>query len=176
MYSFFYVLYKVITGDHRPREVRDARRLAEGLTLLRQRRHDEALVYFDDFLTHDPHCALALAKRGACHLALREPYLALGDCRRATEEDQHLSDAYLVAGQALYGLKEYREAFLEFDKAVWYGRRDPAAYRWRGLAHLKLENPAQAARDFRHAITLGDEDANHYLRQHRLHVKRYDAE
>ncbi|MGB3617201.1 MAG: hypothetical protein WBA12_03725 [Catalinimonas sp.] len=174
MYSFFYVLMKVITGDHRAQADRDARRLTEGLALMQQYRHREALIFFSDFLKQEPRCALALVKRGACQLALGEPFLALGDSRRAAEIDHVIMEAYLVAGQALYELDDFLSAKVEFDKAVWYDRKNPEVYRRRGLNYLRMKDHVRATEDLRQAIALGDEDANYYLRRHRLHVKRYN--
>ena len=175
MSALFYLLGRLIFGRWEPRSVKDERRLQEGIGLLKRRQYHEALAYFAHVLILEPDCPIALVSRARCYFGLGELYLALADCSHAAEIDQEVPGVYLLKGQIFYQLKDYQEAFVYFDKAVWFCRDDAAGYRWRALTYLQLENPGRAIQDFQKAVALGDEDANFYLRQHRRLIKGFDA-
>ena len=86
------------------------------------------------------------------------PYLFLKyyltDHETRAEKDVHLA------------LHEFRDAFREFDKAVWFFRNEnPEAIRLRGVARLRMQQFVQSERDFMRAMQLGDEDARFILSQ-----------
>ena len=63
-------------------------------------------------------------------------------------------------------LLEFKEAFREFDKAVWFFRGESAdALRLRGIARLRMQQFTQSERDFIRAVELGDEDSRYILTQ-----------
>lgn len=160
-----YVLIRYLVTDHETKTEKDARHYQAGIQLVKEKKYGEAIQYFDQVLKEKPHCALAVAYRGKCHLKLKNFYSCVFDCSRATSLDDTLSEAYLDKGKALYQLEEFKPAFLEFDKAVWHARKNPEAFRWRALGRIRLSHTYdQVEADLLKAIDLGDEDAAHYLR------------
>jgi tetratricopeptide (TPR) repeat protein len=160
-----YMLIRYLVTDHETKTEKDARQYKEGIQLVKEKKYAEAIEYFDTVLKEKPTCALAFAYRGKCNLKLRNPYSSIFDCSRATSLDGTLSDAYLDKGKALYQLEEYQQAYLEFDKAVWHNRKNPEAFRWRALGHIRLSHPYdRVEEDLLEAVELGDEDAANYLR------------
>ncbi len=144
---------------------KDAKKLKPGIELVKARQYQKAFDYFNQVLKEKPNSALAYAYRGRCNLALNDLYAAIFDCTEAVSYDHCIAEAYLVKGIALFELEMYKEAFLEFDKAVWYARKDGETYRWRALTRVKLGLKDKAYEDFTKAIELGDEHANYYLQK-----------
>ncbi len=163
--SIPYLILKYLFTDHETPAEKDAKRYQEGIQLVLAKQYEEALPYFTQVLKEKPTCALAYAYRGKCNLKLDNLYSSVFDCTRAVSLDGTLAETYLDKGKALFKLEEYRNAFLEFDKAVWHFKNNPEAFRWRALARIRLSQPYDRVEaDFRKAIELGDEDAAHYLR------------
>lgn len=158
-----YLAIKIAFGNHDDPTAKDAKKYREGIELVQQKQYQEAYRYFDQVLKERPKCALAYAYRGKCNLVLDDLYAAIFDCTEAVSFDHCIAEAYLVKGIALYNLEMYRDAFLEFDKAVWYFRNSAEAFRWRALTRERLGIFDKAEADLKRAIELGDELANYYL-------------
>ncbi|MCU0355720.1 MAG: tetratricopeptide repeat protein [Cytophagales bacterium] len=162
-----YVRYRLWRGDGVSQAERDQVRLREGIVLMDRRLYNEAFAYFEQVLAREPRCAVALACRARCQLMLGNLYHTIADCNRAAGLDHNLDTIYLDKGVALFQLGHVRDAFVQFDKAVWYfnthARPNAEAYRWRGVTRLKLGQYARAERDFRRAVDLGDEHAMYFL-------------
>jgi Flp pilus assembly protein TadD len=144
---------------------KDRAALQSTLQLLAMRNYAEALPVLNTFLAHKPTSVEGLLARAKCYLETEEYLLALADCARATNKENHLPQAYLMKGKALLELDQLHEAFTEFDKAAWYDRANPEPYTWRGLTHRRMGHDAQADADFMLAASLGDENAMFYLRK-----------
>jgi tetratricopeptide (TPR) repeat protein len=172
VYSFFYILFKVVTGVEDDPVTKDAKAMAEGLQLMSHKQFKEGLEYFTRMTQERPKSALAWASKGKCNLALGNLYATIADCTRAATLENNLPDAYMDKGKAFTQLKEYKDAFREFDKAAWYYRDNAEAFRWRGLTHLELGNKEKAYNDLRKAVQLGDEDSNYILRQRHIFVRK----
>ncbi len=173
LYSFFYLVFKALFGDNDYPFEKDARTFSEGMSLLRQRQYVLALAYFNDRTAQYPRSALAWLCRARCHLALDNPYGALADSSKAANLDYNLPDVFLIRGRAFFEIKEFQEAYLQFDKAVWHARQSAEAFRWRGLAQVRLGQREKGLLDLRKAISLGDEDANFFLQQQPSSVNRW---
>lgn len=167
--SFFLVLYIIVryyTTDHDTPSEKDRKRLAEGIALFEAGRFSEAQVYFDQKVKENRRSAIAYAYRGKCNVKDDNTYSALYDFAEALSFDTTLDEVHLEKGTLHYQLGEYNDAFLCFDKAVWFSRGEtPDAFRWRALARLKLHQHSQAERDLYKAVQLGDEDAAFVLSQ-----------
>jgi tetratricopeptide (TPR) repeat protein len=144
---------------------RDEKKYKEGIQLVKARRYEDAFNYFNHVLKVSPNSGLAYAYRGKCNLHLNDLFAAIYDTTEALAYDHCLADAYLIKGIALFELDMYKEAFLEFDKAVWYARKNGENYRWRALCRAKLGIIDKAREDFAKAIELGDEHASYYIRK-----------
>lgn len=165
--SALYIRYLLWRGAGTTQSDRDRIRLQEGVQLLEKRLYKEAFSYFNSILQKEPRCALALASRARCYLMQGDWLHAIRDCNRAASLDHCLDSIYLDKGIALVHLGETQDAFVQFDKAVWYfnvnATPNADAYRWRGITRLKLGDYAKAEQDFRKAINLGDENAAYFL-------------
>ena len=164
-----FVLYLTIRYyviDHDTPADKDRKRFKKGIDLISERNFEEAHPYFDEAVRQHPKSAIAYAYRGKCQLAQENYYSAIYDLTQAISRDNTLAECYLDRGIALYGIDEFQNAFREFDKAVWYFRDEkPDAYRWRALARIQVRQLPQAESDLRRAVSLGDENSFHILRQ-----------
>ncbi len=162
-----YVRYRLWRGDGISQSDRDRIRLSEGITLVEKRLYSDAFAYFDAILQRESRCALAFAYRGRCQLMLGNWFHAIADCNRASGLDHRLDTIYLDKGVALFRLGEVYDAYVQFDKAVWFfnvnAQPNAEAYRRRGVTRLELGHYAQAEKDFYRAIELGDEHATYFL-------------
>ncbi len=162
-----YIRYRIWRGDGVTQSDKDQIRLQEGIRLLDRRLYAEAFAYFDAIVQQEPRCALALAYRGRCHRIQGNWFHAIADCNRAASFDHRLDTIYLDKGISLFRLGQIQDAFVLFDKAIWYfnvnGRPDAETYRWRGVTRLELGQYAKAEKDFKKAIELGDEHATYFL-------------
>jgi tetratricopeptide (TPR) repeat protein len=147
---------------------RDEKKYMEGIHLVNARKYEEAFQYFNNALKECPNSGLAYAYRGKCNLYLNDLFAAIYDSTEALAYDHCIADAYLIKGMALFELELYKDAYLEFDKAVWYARKNGETYRWRALCRAKLGMTDKAREDFAKAIELGDEHASYYARKRGL--------
>jgi tetratricopeptide (TPR) repeat protein len=159
------VLLQAFLFKHEDQATKDAKKFAEGIQLVQARKYKEGYIYFDTVLKTHPTCALAFAYRGKCNLEMDDLYAAIFDCTEAASFDHCMAEAYLVKGIALYKLDMFKDAFLEFDKAVWHFRNNAEAFRWRAIARVKSGITDKVEEDFTKAIELGDEHANYILSQ-----------
>ncbi|MBB5283211.1 tetratricopeptide (TPR) repeat protein [Rhabdobacter roseus] len=161
-----YLIIKYLVTDHDTPAEKDTKRFREGIELVAQQQYEEAFRYFDEQVKKYPKSAVAYAWRGKCNLRDENYFSALYDLAQALSYDNTLAAAYLDKGQAHLALREYQDAFREFDKAVWFYRDNNAdALRLRGLARLRMKQLSQSERDLRRAVELGDENARHVLSQ-----------
>jgi tetratricopeptide (TPR) repeat protein len=144
---------------------RDEKKYKEGIQLVNAKRYEEGFQYFNRVLKESPNSAVAYAYRGKCNLQLNDLFAAIYDTTEALAYDHCIADGYLVKGIALFELEMYKEAFLEFDKAVWYDRNNGETYRWRAICRTKLGITDKVPEDFAKAIELGDEHASYYARK-----------
>jgi Tfp pilus assembly protein PilF len=167
--SFLFLLYFVIRyyiTDHDTALDKDRKRFAEGIALFEAGDVAAAHVYFDQKVKENRKSALAYAYRGKCNRKDDNLYSAMYDFTEALSFETTLDDVHLEKGILHYEFHEYNDAFLSFDKAVWFSHGElPEAFRWRALARLKLHQLSQAENDLRKAVALGDEDAAFVLTQ-----------
>ena len=167
--SFLFFLYFVVryyVTDHDTTLDKDRKRFAEGIALYEAADFLAAHAYFDQKVKENRRSAIAYAYRGKCNRKEDNTYSAMYDFTEALSFDTTLDDVHLEKGILHYELAEYNDAFLSFDKAVWFSRGEtPEAFRWRALARLKLHQNSQAENDLRKAVQMGDEDAAFVLTQ-----------
>ena len=160
-YALLRLLFWLLPNERR----RDRVRLKPVFSLLKERRFEEALPPLNTYLVQHPTSVEAMVARAQCHTNMGEPILALADCTQATHRENHLPLAYLLKGRALFELDELELALAEFNKAAWYDRESPEPITWRGLVYRRLGQDAKAEADFVLAATMGDENAEFYLRK-----------
>lgn len=162
---FFYMVIRLLFWLRPDERARDRKRLALPLDLISQRRFADALPPIEAHLKAHPRSLEGLLARARCHLELDEPLLALADCTKAVNDENHLPQAYLIKGKAFLAMDHLEEALLEFDKAVWYDRGNPEPVCWRGLVRRRMGSHHAAEADLMLAARMGDENATFYLRQ-----------
>lgn len=162
-----YIHFRVWRGAGVSQSDKDQIRLHEGIQLVERRLYTEAFAYFDAVIQKESRCALAFAYRGRCHLMQENWFHTIADCNRAASLDHRLDTIYLDKGIALFRLGHIRDAFVQFDKAIWFfnvnARPNADTFRWRGITHLKLGQYVKAEKDFKKAVELGDEHAIYFL-------------
>lgn len=137
----FLLILKYYLTDHDTATDKDRKRYAEGVSLFEAGDYTAAYTYFDQKLKENRKSALAYAYRGKCHLKDDNLHSALYNFTEALSFDTTLPDVHLEKGKVLYQLEEYNDAFLSFDKAVWFSRgKNTDALHWRTLVYEQL-NP-----------------------------------
>jgi tetratricopeptide (TPR) repeat protein len=155
-----YVVMRYHLTDHDTPSEKDKKRLVEGIELFQNQEYSKAFEYFNQALKLNRKSAVAYAYRGKCNMKEENLFSALYDFTQAISFDNTLPDVHLDRGIVQYKLGEFENAFLSFDKAVWFSRgEEPESLRWRALARLKLHQHSQAEKDLQKAVKLGDEDA-----------------
>lgn len=163
---FFYMAIRLLFWLRPDERARDRKRLAQPLDLISQRRFTEALPDIQAHLKAHPRSIEGLIARARCNLELDEPLLALADCAKAINYENHVPQAYFIKGKAFLALDHLDEALVEFDKAAWYDRDNPEPICWRGIVRRRMGNHHAAEADLMLAARMGDENATFYLRQH----------
>lgn len=133
---------KYYLTDHDTATDKDRKRYAAGISLFEAGDYTSAHTYFDQKIQENRKSAIAYAYRGKCNRQADNLYSALYDFTEALTFDNTLTDVHLEKGMVLYQMEEYHEAFLSFDKAVWFSRgKNTDALHWRSLTNQKL-NPS----------------------------------
>lgn len=136
----FLLVLKYYLTDHDTATDKDRKRYAEGIELFDAHDYDTAFAYFDQMVKENRKSSIAYTYRGKCHLKQENLHSALYDFTEALSFDTTLSEVHLEKGKILYQLEEYNDAFLSFDKAVWFSRgKNTDALHWRHLAHEKFD-------------------------------------
>lgn len=155
-----YLVLRYHLTDHDTPSEKDKKRFSEGIQLFQSQEYSKAFDFFNDALKTHRKSAVAYAYRGKCNLKEDNLYSALYDFSEAISFDNTLPDIHLDRGITQFRLGDFENAFLSFDKAVWFSRgEEPESLRWRALARLKLHQHSQAEKDLQKAVKLGDEDA-----------------
>lgn len=161
-----YLILKYYLTDHETKAEKDSARFAEGIKIFRSKDFEAAFAYFDQQVKLYPKSAIAYAYRGKCNAQDENYFSALYDLAQALSFDNTLAECYIDKGKVHLALLEFKDAFREFDKAVWFYRNEnPEAIRLRGLARLRMQQFVQSERDFLRAVELGDEDSRFILSQ-----------
>ena len=161
--GFFFVTYILIRVRFAELDTKSDKErviMAKGIDHFNKKNFDEAFVYFNDILQKNKKSSIAFGYRGLCHLQRQNYHSAIYDLGQALSFDYSITDFQIGKGRAHYELKEWQEAYVMFDKAVWYGHRENAiAFCWRGKINLELKKWAEAKFDFERAVELGSEEA-----------------
>lgn len=125
--------------DHDTKTDKEKKLFAEGIALYEVKDYAKAFDYFNQILKENRKSAVAFAYRGKCNLIEDNFYSALYDFTQALSFDNTLIDVHFDKGKTHYQLEEYNDAFLSFDKAVWFSSgTHPEAINWRNEAQEKL--------------------------------------
>jgi tetratricopeptide (TPR) repeat protein len=90
---------------------------------------------------------------------------ALDDANKAIEIDPEFSIANFRRGRALASLDKLQDAIKDFDKAIKLDPMFSWSFLHRGYTFLKLGKTEQALEDLKKAASLGNNDAQTYLKK-----------
>jgi len=127
--------------------------------------YQEAIQDFNRALELEPKFVWPYCNRSWAYFMLKNYHESLKDANKAIELAPGFSNAYFRRGMALASLNKPQDAIKDFDKAV---ELDPTFSRsnlFRGFTLLKLGKNEQALGDFKKAASLGDNDAQDYLKK-----------
>jgi len=113
----------------------------------------------------DPNYVYAYCHRSWAYFMSKNYHEALEDANKAIEIAPEFSTAYFRRGMALASLKKFHDAIKDFDKAIEFDPTFSRSFLQRGYTFLKLGKADQALEDFKKAASLGNNDAQNYLKK-----------
>jgi len=123
------------------------------------KRHDEALVAYDEAIRLDPKHARAYIGKGRTLVNLKRYDEALDAYDEAIRLDPKDAVAYNGKGIALSDLKRYDEALVAFEQAIHLGPTNAGLFMNRGIALSDLKRYDEALVAFEQAIRFDPTDA-----------------
>ncbi|MFD5564698.1 ATP-binding protein [Kitasatospora griseola] len=148
----------LLSGPALDRPGRAAAHWLRGIGHHGERRHDLALVDFDQAVALDPDRPEALHSRGRALIAVQRYEEALIDLGRAVELDPDFSAAFATRGEALRLSGRQQEALTDFDRAIELDPQHSWAIAHRGETHHELGRTEEAFADLARAVELNPED------------------
>ena len=134
--------------DHDTKSDKERKRFAEGIALFEDKNYAGAFTFFNKILAEDRKSAIAFSYRGKCQLLEENLHGAIYDFTQALSFDNTLADVHFDKGKAHYELGEFKEAFLCFDKAIWFSRgENKEAFQWRSWTEDRMEKQESNIKD-----------------------------
>jgi len=118
---------------------------------------DNAIVYFNKAIEHEPEWASAFYNRGLVKRDINDIDGAIADMTRAIEFNPEFADAYLNRGRLKRRKEDFEGAIQDFNEAIKLAPDKFNAYYARGLARWKRGNIDGALSDFAKAVELEPE-------------------
>jgi len=134
----------------------------KGLESGRKGNHQEAIIYFSQYINKFPNDAEAYYNRGVTKYELEDYRGVIQDLNEALEINPIFADAYNNRGCAKITLKDFIGAIQDYDKAIEINPHDAVAYFNRGNVKAKLEDYREAIQDFNKAIEINPNYAEAY--------------
>lgn len=128
-------------------------------------RYPQAVKDYNKAIELDPKYAMAYCNRSHAYFKLKDFSQALQDADEAVGLDPKLPHAYHHRGKAHDALKHYQDAIRNFDKAIELYPTFASSFFNRGRVFLKLDKREQALEDFKRAASLGNDEAQIYLKK-----------
>ena len=141
-----YIIYLRYYADQRSDAQKQTDELREGIRLYDNDQFAASLAYFNNALSTRPKLVVAYLYRARIYRALDDTKAALTELEKGKSYDDTVGDLHLESGQIQFRRRNYRQAFLDFDKAIFHGATAEAYY-WRGRTRQHLDQPEEAARD-----------------------------
>ena len=113
----------------------------------------------------DPNYLHAYIHRSWAYFMSKKYHESLEDANKAIEIDPEFPNAYFRRGMALASLNKFQDAIKDFDKAIELDPMFSLPFLHRGYAFLKLGKTEQALEDLKKAASLGNNDAQTYLKK-----------
>ena len=112
-----------------------------------------------------PKYAWPYCNRSLAYFMLKNYPQALDDANRAIELDPKLPQAHFRRGRALASTNNLQDAVKSFDEAVQLDPTFSWSFLQRGYTFLKLGKTEQALEDLKRAASLGNNDAQSYIKK-----------
>ena len=147
-----------------------------GNALKELKRHDEAIVCYDDAIALKPDHAVAYKNRGDALMALNRAMDALPSFDKAIELKPDYVEAYTQRGVALGALNRFREAAESYDKAIALNPYTAEAHKYGGDLCGGLYNFDSALAFYDNAVAIRPNYAAAYhMRANALrNLRRYE--
>jgi len=129
------------------------------------RNYEKAIEDLNKAIELDPNLAYAYGNRSWAYFMLENYHQSLDDASKAIQINPRLSTAYLWKGSALASLNRLQEAVKNFDKAIELDPMFSWSFLQRGYTFSRLGQTEQALGDFKKAASLGNKDAQDYLKK-----------
>lgn len=127
--------------------------------------YQEAIHDLNKALELSPKYIWPYCNRSWTYFMLKDYQKALEDANKAIDLDPEFSTAYFRKGRALALLNDFQEAVKSYDKAIELDPTYSWSFLYRGYAFLKIGRNEQAMEDFKKAASLGNNDAQNYLKK-----------
>lgn len=125
---------------------------SEGVWLMNEHRHEEAVAAFGKAIELAPNDAEALAHRALALVKAGEPLRAMEDASVAIRLDDTDSMAWCVRATAYLANSQYDKALADCQRTIRLDSKNGEAYRLRGLAFAGLGRLREALGDYHKAI------------------------
>jgi tetratricopeptide (TPR) repeat protein len=150
-----YIIYLRYYADLRNESEKELEVVQVGVRLYTNGQFSDALEYFSRHIKAEPKSSIAYLYLARCYRALGNVPAAVNALKTGESYDDTVAELHLEMGQILYDQRDYKTAFLEFDKAVFHSKGELAApYQWRGLTRQQLRQSDEAQHDLERAATI----------------------
>jgi len=126
----------------------------EGQKLIRLKRYEEAIEYFDQSLALDPNNADVWYSKGTVLYELKQYEEAINCLDRSLTLDPNNDNAWYYKGAILYELGRYEEAINCFDQLLALNPNDAVAWHYKGAALYELKRYKDAVECFDRALAI----------------------
>ena len=126
--------------------------------------YQKAIEDLNKAIELDPKYIYPYCNRSWAYYILKNYHQALDDANKAIELDHEFSYAYFRRGMAVASLNKFQDAIKDFDRAIELDPMFSWSFLSRGYTFLKLGKTEQALEDLKKAASLGNNDAQNYLK------------
>jgi hypothetical protein len=111
----------------------------------------DAVVHYDDLLSHDPHNLAGHLGRGRCLVDLGDYGSAMSDFTRAEDIAPDSPEPLVEMGNLFFARKEYKRAITYYNHAIDLDQQHAMAFSRRGISHYHRRMYAEAHNDLTEA-------------------------
>ncbi len=144
----------------------DAKTFMESGMLKHQAKdYEGAIKDYSKAIKQDKNYSIAYFNRGTCELAIQDYKSAKNDFDKAIETDPNFAKAYYSRASIAILQKKYLDALPDLDKVIELDSTTPNALILRGQIRSQTENKNGGCDDFEKAKSIGDKQAENYIKQ-----------
>jgi tetratricopeptide (TPR) repeat protein len=155
---FFFIIYIVIRllFSGKTQLEKDALSFQQGLNAFNNKNYEAARSYFTGIVATQPRSVLAWTILGSSYFHLNDFETSMACLEKACHID-NLAQTYFYKGRIYFEQKNFKQALVEFNKAVWFDRKLAIAYRFKGLTFILLSEEQNGIQALKDAVSYGDE-------------------